>query len=87
MNVAEEAIALVDGDRQADYGTPEQNMADLAKVAEIAFRDGFTAYSVAVFMMGLKFVRAANKPKRDNLSDSCGYALIAERCMGSKENA
>ena len=73
-SVLEEAQRLVHGDRGADYGHP---LDDFTKTAAMfgALRGVYlTAEDVALFMICVKLSREANRHKRDNLTDLCGYA-------------
>lgn len=75
-----EADQLVNGDRQADYGSPRENYNGIAKVwsgllAPILKRD-ITPEEAALMMVGLKLQRQAMKHKRDNLVDAHGYLLV-----------
>lgn len=75
-----EANRLVNGDRQADYGTPRENYEGIAKVwsgilTRILHRD-ITPGEAALMMVGLKLQREAMKPKRDNIVDANGYLLV-----------
>jgi uncharacterized protein DUF6378 len=75
-----EADGLVNGDRQADYGTPRANYEGIAKVWSgilwpILKRD-ITASEAALMMAGLKLQRQGMKHKRDNLVDAHGYLLV-----------
>jgi hypothetical protein len=84
-----EANALVNGDRQADYGTPADNYRGVAKVwsgilSPILRRD-ITAAEAALMMAGLKVQRQAMKPKRDNLVDAHGYLLVHAHIRAEEE--
>lgn len=75
-----EANRLVNGCRQADYGTPRENYEGIAKVwsgilSPILKRD-ITPEEAALMMVGLKLQRQAMKHKRDNLVDAHGYLLV-----------
>lgn len=75
-----EANRLVNGERQADYGTPRENYEGIAKVwsgilSPILKRD-LTPEEAALMMVGLKLQRQAMKHKRDNLVDAHGYLLV-----------
>lgn len=75
------AISLVDGDRQADYGEPVENMRRIGECWRAAFGWDASPRHVALAMIFVKAVREANKPKQDNLVDVHGYADIAARCV------
>lgn len=79
--VLQEADALVNGDRQRDYGTPFENFSDIAELWSVVLkkkRGGrtfltVTAEEVALMMDLLKVSRECNTPKRDNRVDGPGY--------------
>ena len=84
-----EACQLVNGPRQADYGTPRENYAGVAKVwsgllAPILKRD-ITPEEAALMMVGLKLQREAMRHKRDNIVDAHGYLLVYQRVRGGPE--
>lgn len=75
-----EANSLVNGDRQASYGTPRANYEGIARVWSgilypILKRD-ITPEEAALMMVGLKVQRQAMHHKRDNLVDAHGYLLV-----------
>ena len=79
----DEALSLVYGDRQGDYGTPRENFAGVAKVfsgllSPILKRD-IMPEEAALLMVGLKLQRQAMKHKRDNLVDAHGYLVVYAR--------
>jgi hypothetical protein len=83
-----EANKLVNGERQADYGTPRENYEGIAKVwsgilSPILKRD-ITAEEAALMMVGLKLQRQAMKHKRDNLVDAHGYLLVYAHIRGDQ---
>jgi hypothetical protein len=72
-----EADALVNGDRQADYGTPQKNFARIAQMWSIILGHPVRPDQVALCMAGLKLARLANGPHRDSFVDGCGYLALA----------
>jgi hypothetical protein len=83
-----EANKLVNGERQADYGSPRENYEGIAKVwsgilSPILKRD-ITAEEAALMMVGLKLQRQAMKHKRDNLVDAHGYLLVYAHIRGEQ---
>ena len=72
-----EADALVNGDRQADYGTPQENFARIAKIWSVILGHPVRPDQVALCMAGLKLARLANGPHRDSFVDGCGYLALA----------
>lgn len=82
VKVLREAAALITGDRQQDYGTPQENFgrsADLinARFSHL-FRDGakFSPSDIAVLMLLMKVARSVQSPKRDTFVDMAGYAAL-----------
>lgn len=81
--ILDEARAIVDGARQSDYGPPEDNFAKIGRVwgALLAIPD-IPARTVANMLIGLKIVRDAHFPKRDNMIDAAGYAYAGSLLDG-----
>ena len=75
-----EANALVNGDRQAAYGSPKPAYDAIAQVwsglLAHKLKEPLTAEEAVLLMAGLKLARQARKPKRDNLVDAHGYLLV-----------
>jgi hypothetical protein len=82
--VLDEAAGLVDGDRQAYYGHPLDNYRRVGMMATALFehklKDGFRIDELDCvrFLAGMKLIRDANRPKRDNWVDVAGYSRVAE---------
>ena len=75
------AEKLVNGDRNAQYGPPEQDFQRTADIwtALIAHKlhpgERIEAHEVASFMIGLKLSRIVHSPlKEDSWTDAAGYA-------------
>lgn len=81
--LVDQASALVDGDRQAEYGEPVEHMRRVAKVWSVILSCEVDAHKVALALAALKLVREAHKPGADNRVDAVGYLEIADRCAGS----
>jgi hypothetical protein len=83
-NVAQEALGLVLGDRNASYGTPLDDYTKTAKVwsgllaHKLAPGQEITPKEAVLMMAALKLSREMHRPKRDNLVDAVGYVLCAE---------
>lgn len=75
------ALSLVDGDRQADYGDPVENMRRIGECWRAAFGWDASPRHVALAMIFVKAVREANKPKQDNRVDLHGYTDVLDRCV------
>jgi len=76
--VLDEAQALVDGDRQEDYGDPVVCMGNWAEILRILYGWDIDAHKASVAMSLLKHVREAHRPKRDNRVDGPAYMHIAD---------
>lgn len=69
---AEEAVC---SDRNADYGDPEDNFEDIARLWSAYTNRRFTRADVAVFMMLVKIARMKTSPQvKDHYVDIAGYA-------------
>lgn len=81
--ILDEAIRITSDDRRRDYDHPKPNHERIARIwnAYLSIRSDphseVTAADVARMMIGLKLVRDAHTPKRDNATDIAGYA----RCL------
>jgi|AntRauMFilla1563_2_1112583.scaffolds.fasta_scaffold50883_3 hypothetical protein len=71
-----EAAKIIAGDRDKQYGGPESNFSNIAKVWSVIFQREFTTEDVAMAMVGLKVARyAANSGfQADTWIDIAGYA-------------
>ena len=71
-----EAAKIISGDRNKQYGGPEDNFTNIAKVWSVLFKREFTTEDVAMAMVGLKVARyAANSGfQPDTWIDIAGYA-------------
>ena len=77
--------------RRAEYGSPRQNMQDIADLWTVVFRDRFdgeayvTPEDVAQCMRLVKEARLITTPDHeDSLLDIVGYALVTEACLEDK---
>lgn len=83
-SILREADRIVDGARQADYGPPERNCADIAARWTLTLADllrpgvSIPADRVPLCMIDLKMVRELSRPKRDNRVDIAGYAKLLD---------
>lgn len=83
VNILNEAAGLITGQRQQDYGTPEENFQRIADFANIIFKKNLETNTpisprqTADFMILLKVARTINSPTRDSYVDIGGYAGIA----------
>ena len=79
-DILEEALELTKGDRQAQYGPPDQDFARTAAMWKTLFGWEVTSRQVALAMICLKLSRETHQNKRDNLVDISGYARCASLC-------
>ena len=91
LNVLQEADLLTAGDRQRDYDHPfanHQRIAALWNTYLECRKDPLaklTPEDVATMMILLKIARQVFTPKRDNLTDICGYARCMERIQDYRD--
>lgn len=85
-DILEEALRITRGDRQAQYGPPDQDFRRTAGIWTSLFghllKDGaaFEPMHVALAMIGLKLSRQMHQRKRDNWTDIAGYARCGSIC-------
>lgn len=81
--ILQEASSLITGQRQQDYGTPEENFQRIAdlwtihlqKILKVDMK--ISPRQVAELMMLLKIARTIQSPTDDSYVDMAGYAGIA----------
>ena len=79
-----EADLLINGDREKDYGTPQESFGCIAKMWSAYMGDEINAADVCHMMALLKIARLRNDPHRDSNVDGAGYmALGAEMSEGA----
>lgn len=78
------AESIVNGEREEQYGKPEDNFAFIAKLWNVwlnkngVVSNELTAHDVAVMMTMLKLARiGSGQRKDDNYIDACGYLACA----------
>lgn len=72
----EEAYSLVNGDRQAQYGSPLESFERTARLWSEVLGIEVTPEQVALCLVQLKMSREIANPKRDNLVDIAGYVEV-----------
>lgn len=78
--LSDEALALVDGARAAEYDKPELNLERIgAAWGAVLGSESIPGWQVALCMAALKCVRAGHKATDDSLIDAVGYLEIARR--------
>lgn len=78
-SILDEAEKLVNGQRAKDYGPADENLRLIGEAWGAILLRPVSAREVALCMVGLKLVREAHRPKRDNLVDAAGYLRLIER--------
>lgn len=82
-DILDTAKKCVCGDREQDYGSPEDNFQKIADLWTAYYGQEFTAVDVAIFMSLVKIGRiASGHGNADNWVDLAGYAA----CGGEIES-
>lgn len=76
-----EALTLTRGDRQAQYGPPDQDFRRTADMWTALFEREFAPHEVAMAMACLKLSRLTHSLKRDSVVDLAGYARCLDVCV------
>jgi hypothetical protein len=76
VSALREAARIVSGDRNVQYGGPEENFTRTAQIWSVIMGIEFTAEDVAMMMVGLKVARYVNRGgfQGDTWIDIAGYA-------------
>ena len=74
--VLAEAIDLINGERQAHYGTPQQNFAAVADMWSAYLGHGISSADVCHMMALLKIARLRNGSHKDSSVDAAGYIAL-----------
>lgn len=75
--ILDEAKKCVCGEREQDYGTPENNFSLVGKLWEAYTGHSFSAKDVAMMLALLKVARIKTGVKADSFVDLAGYAACA----------
>lgn len=85
--ILDEAKRCVCGDREQDYGSPENNFRVIAELWSAYSGYPFTATDVAAMLALLKIARiASGHAKADNWVDLAGYAACGGEIESSQED-
>lgn len=85
--ILEAARVCVCGERERDYGTPENNFETIGQLWTAYMGTLFTSKDVAMLMALLKVARIKAGDKADSFVDLAGYAACAgEIATGGKED-
>jgi hypothetical protein len=76
QQMLEEAADIISGQRDEQYGGPEDNFGRIAKIWSVILGIEISTEDVAMLMVGLKVARYANKSgfQGDTWVDIAGYA-------------
>lgn len=86
--VLEAARCCVSGDRESDYGSPENNFTRIGKFWSAYLSYPVSAKDVAAMLALLKIARiASGHAKSDNWVDLAGYAACGGEIEAEVENA
>jgi hypothetical protein len=81
--ILDDATMLINGDREQDYGTPQESFGCIADMWTAYLDHPVTAADACHMMVLLKVARLRNGPHRDSSVDGAGYmALGAEMSEG-----
>ena len=75
--ILEQARKCVCGERDREYGTPENNFALIGELWAVYTGHGYTAKDVAMMLALLKVARIKAGVKDDSFVDLAGYAACA----------
>tara|TARA_R110000744_G_scaffold289502_3_gene400396 strand:- start:1051 stop:1329 length:279 start_codon:yes stop_codon:yes gene_type:complete len=72
------AVNLINGDREEDYGTPQDNFTNIAQRWSQTVGVTIKPWQVALMMADLKIARMSTtgKPHQDSFVDIAGYAAL-----------
>lgn len=76
--ILDAAKKIINGERQDQYGYPEDSFALIAKYWSTYLDRDIKPKDVAMMMALLKIAREQHQGRRDNLIDCCGYIALAE---------
>ena len=85
--ILEEAIEILNGSRQCDYGDPVESFKRIAQLSNLMSNSNdFTPIKCCIVLMATKLTRESKVHKRDNLVDLAGYGCIKQLLEEDKEN-
>ena len=82
--ILDAAKACVCGEREQDYGTPEDSFGLIGQLWTVYMGTLFTAKDVAMTLALLKVARIHNGDKMDSFIDLAGYAACAGEIAGKE---
>lgn len=84
--ILEAARVCVCGEREQDYGTPEDSFAFIASLWTVYLNTPITPKDVAMMMALLKVARIKRGDKADSFVDLAGYAACAGEIAGKSSH-
>ena len=84
-SILQEDDRIVNGPRQAAYGTPLDNWSRTAALWSAYLGVTVTAEQAAMCLVLVKVAREANRPHRDNLVDGAGYFGVIEKIQDERK--
>lgn len=84
--ILDTAKSCVCGEREQDYGTPENNFALIGKLWEAYMGVPFSPKDVAMMMALLKIARIKTGKSADSFVDLAGYAACAGEIVTGSES-
>ena len=86
--ILEKAKAIVTGERENAYGSPEDNFATIAELWSMYLGVGIDSEDVATMMILLKVARIrGGQAKADNWIDIAGYAACGGEIQGRRSES
>lgn len=86
MTIVEEALRLVTGDRQQDYGDIKESFTRIAGLWSAYLGFTINAEDVPKMMILLKVSRSKTSPsKKDNIIDIIGYSICYDTLINSEK--
>jgi hypothetical protein len=78
-SILTEAESIVNGDRNVQYGNPNEAFKEYSNILETTFGVKLTPAEICKVQIAVKLGRLKYKHKRDSVVDLCGYAEILNR--------
>jgi hypothetical protein len=78
-SILTEAESIVNGDRNVQYGNPNEAFKEYSNILETTFGIKLTPAEICKVQIAVKLGRLKYKHKRDSVVDLCGYAEILNR--------
>lgn len=87
LTLSDQALALVNGDRQNSYGPPVESLTNIgsAWAGVLNLPEPIPAWKVALCLCAMKLVRAGQRADTDSVRDAFGYLHLTERLRPDAE--